>query len=88
MILHIYVSRNKCILHCHVPRSLIPLSLSLNVFFPLKILAVELHTLLDSFQECPVGTYKNVSGSNKALCHRCPGRELPNRAAYISVRGN
>ncbi|XP_015885471.3 uncharacterized protein LOC107420918 isoform X1 [Ziziphus jujuba] len=38
-------------------------------------------------QECPVGTYKNVSGSDKGLCHPCPAHELPNRAIYIPVRG-
>ncbi|XP_057421303.1 uncharacterized protein LOC130715242 [Lotus japonicus] len=38
-------------------------------------------------EECPVGTYKNVSGSDRALCHGCPPHELPHRAAYISVRG-
>ncbi|KAI9118983.1 hypothetical protein K1719_009658 [Acacia pycnantha] len=37
-------------------------------------------------EECPVGTYKNVSGSDKALCHYCPC-ELPDRAIYVSVRG-
>ncbi|RDX91133.1 hypothetical protein CR513_26927, partial [Mucuna pruriens] len=38
-------------------------------------------------EECPVGTYKNVSGSDRALCHDCPPNELPHRAIYISVRG-
>ncbi|KAI5383166.1 uncharacterized protein LOC127108398 [Lathyrus oleraceus] len=38
-------------------------------------------------EECPVGTYKNVSGSDRALCHSCPSHELPHRALYISVRG-
>ncbi|GMN40033.1 hypothetical protein TIFTF001_009262 [Ficus carica] len=38
-------------------------------------------------EECPVGTYKNVSGSDRELCHRCPAEALPNRAAYIYVRG-
>ncbi|KVH89933.1 hypothetical protein Ccrd_008071 [Cynara cardunculus var. scolymus] len=37
--------------------------------------------------ECPVGTYKNVTGSDKALCFACPVDELPHRAFYISVRG-
>ncbi|KAK8550435.1 hypothetical protein V6N12_039144 [Hibiscus sabdariffa] len=37
--------------------------------------------------ECPIGTYKNVSGSDRALCHRCPASELPHRAIYIPVRG-
>ncbi|KAK7399013.1 hypothetical protein VNO78_10188 [Psophocarpus tetragonolobus] len=38
-------------------------------------------------KECPVGTYKNVSGSDRALCHDCPPHELPYRAIYVSVRG-
>ncbi|XP_052180688.1 uncharacterized protein LOC127793928 isoform X2 [Diospyros lotus] len=38
-------------------------------------------------QECPVGTFKNVSGSDRALCRDCPSHELPHRAIYISVRG-
>ncbi|XP_073226021.1 uncharacterized protein [Cicer arietinum] len=38
-------------------------------------------------EECPVGTYKNVSGSDRELCHNCPPHELPHRAIYISVRG-
>ncbi|XP_022750129.1 uncharacterized protein LOC111299295 isoform X6 [Durio zibethinus] len=37
--------------------------------------------------ECPVGTYKNVSGSDSSLCHPCPASELPSRAVYIAVRG-
>ncbi|XWS17674.1 hypothetical protein CRYUN_Cryun33cG0087900 [Craigia yunnanensis] len=37
--------------------------------------------------ECPVGTYKNVSGSDISLCYPCPTSELPNRAIYIAVRG-
>ncbi|XWS26372.1 hypothetical protein CRYUN_Cryun26dG0026800 [Craigia yunnanensis] len=37
--------------------------------------------------ECPVGTYKNVSGSDSSLCHPCPASELPHRAIYIFVRG-
>ncbi|KDO79951.1 hypothetical protein CISIN_1g0005072mg, partial [Citrus sinensis] len=37
--------------------------------------------------ECPVGTYKNVTGSDKSLCHQCPPQEFPHRAVYISVRG-
>lgn len=43
--------------------------------------------LLCTVQECPVGTFKNVSGSDGALCHQCPAYELPRRAIYISVRG-
>ncbi|XP_019446403.1 PREDICTED: uncharacterized protein LOC109349844 [Lupinus angustifolius] len=38
-------------------------------------------------EECPVGTYKNISGSDRALCHDCPSHELPRRGIYISVRG-
>ena len=42
---------------------------------------------LTVLQECPVGTYKNVTGSDRALCHDCPPHELPHRAIYIPVRG-
>ncbi|KAL3535670.1 hypothetical protein ACH5RR_004131 [Cinchona calisaya] len=38
-------------------------------------------------QECPIGTYKNVSGSDQTLCHNCPSHELPRRAIHIAVRG-
>ncbi|KAJ7958849.1 Ephrin type-B receptor [Quillaja saponaria] len=38
-------------------------------------------------EECPSGTYKNVTGSDKSLCRHCPIAELPHRAIYISVRG-
>ncbi|XP_054796784.1 uncharacterized protein LOC129302133 [Prosopis cineraria] len=38
-------------------------------------------------QECPAGTYKNVTGSDRSLCRHCPVNELPHRAVYISVRG-
>ncbi|KAJ7973750.1 Ephrin type-B receptor [Quillaja saponaria] len=38
-------------------------------------------------QECPVGTFKNVSGSDRALCHSCLPNDLPHRAIYVSVRG-
>ncbi|KAK8597538.1 hypothetical protein V6N13_094942 [Hibiscus sabdariffa] len=37
--------------------------------------------------ECPVGTYKNVSGSDTSLCRPCPASELPRRATYVAVRG-
>ncbi|KAK8515419.1 hypothetical protein V6N12_075461 [Hibiscus sabdariffa] len=37
--------------------------------------------------ECPVGTYKNVSGSDSSLCHPCPAWELPHRAIYTAARG-
>ncbi|KAF4398559.1 hypothetical protein G4B88_013648 [Cannabis sativa] len=38
-------------------------------------------------EECPIGTYKNVSGSDRALCYACPFYELPHRAVYVTVRG-
>ncbi|KAL5771093.1 hypothetical protein ACOSP7_015247 [Xanthoceras sorbifolium] len=38
-------------------------------------------------EECPVGTFKNASGSDRALCVNCPPNELPSRARYIIVRG-
>ena len=41
-----------------------------------------------SFQECPVGTYKNVTGSYSSLCTPCPVDSLPNRADFIYIRGN
>ncbi|GAV62168.1 hypothetical protein CFOL_v3_05692 [Cephalotus follicularis] len=38
-------------------------------------------------EECPLGTFKNVSGSDSTLCHTCPSNALPRRAIYIGVRG-
>ncbi|XP_076923792.1 uncharacterized protein LOC143586032 [Bidens hawaiensis] len=38
-------------------------------------------------EECPVGTFKNVTGSDKELCFECPANELPHRAFYIKLRG-
>nr|XP_043627763.1 uncharacterized protein LOC122599331 isoform X2 [Erigeron canadensis] len=38
-------------------------------------------------EECPLGTYKNVSGSDISLCFQCPPDELPHRALYVAVRG-
>ncbi|EPS64424.1 hypothetical protein M569_10357 [Genlisea aurea] len=38
-------------------------------------------------EECPTGTYKNVTGSDRSLCSVCPNNELPRRAVYIHVRG-
>ncbi|ONK80989.1 uncharacterized protein A4U43_C01F24020 [Asparagus officinalis] len=38
-------------------------------------------------KECPVGTFKNATGSDRSLCHQCPSYELPHRAMYITVRG-
>ncbi|KAK9094924.1 hypothetical protein Scep_026393 [Stephania cephalantha] len=37
--------------------------------------------------ECPVGTYKDVEGSEAYLCYPCPLELLPNRADFIYVRG-
>uniref|UniRef100_A0A0D9W2D7 DUF8003 domain-containing protein n=1 Tax=Leersia perrieri TaxID=77586 RepID=A0A0D9W2D7_9ORYZ len=37
--------------------------------------------------ECPVGTYKNVVGSDSSLCTPCSLDNLPNRADFIYVRG-
>ncbi|WZY86238.1 hypothetical protein YC2023_032622 [Brassica napus] len=37
-------------------------------------------------EECPAGTYKNVTGSDETLCHLCPATEIPNRAVYVTVR--
>ncbi|XP_068648350.1 uncharacterized protein [Aristolochia californica] len=38
-------------------------------------------------QECPAGTFKNLSGSDRSLCHLCPPNELPHRAQYKYIRG-
>ncbi|XP_020244404.1 uncharacterized protein LOC109822590 isoform X2 [Asparagus officinalis] len=38
-------------------------------------------------EECPLGSFKNVSGSDDSLCHPCPSDDLPHRAIYITVRG-
>ncbi|KAH6774219.1 ephrin type-B receptor [Perilla frutescens var. hirtella] len=38
-------------------------------------------------EECPDGTYKNVTGSDRFLCSSCPNHELPGRATYVHVRG-
>ncbi|BBN19524.1 hypothetical protein MPTK1_8g11390 [Marchantia polymorpha subsp. ruderalis] len=38
-------------------------------------------------EECPVGTYKNQSGSDIRLCKPCPTTNLPRRANFIYVRG-
>ncbi|KAL4296133.1 hypothetical protein GQ457_12G022630 [Hibiscus cannabinus] len=38
-------------------------------------------------EECPLGTFKNVSGSDRILCHKCPANELPSRGIYVNVRG-
>lgn len=44
-------------------------------------------TIFILWQECPIGTFKNVTGSDVALCHSCPTYELPERGMYIGVRG-
>ncbi|GJM94810.1 hypothetical protein PR202_ga11489 [Eleusine coracana subsp. coracana] len=38
-------------------------------------------------KECPLGTYKNITGSSKFFCEPCPPNELPHRAVYIRIRG-
>ncbi|XP_050220604.1 uncharacterized protein LOC126670974 isoform X3 [Mercurialis annua] len=38
-------------------------------------------------KECPVGTYKDVEGSDESLCVLCSLELLPNRANFIYVRG-
>ncbi|KAJ4765970.1 ephrin type-B receptor [Rhynchospora pubera] len=38
-------------------------------------------------KECPLGTYKNETGSGKSLCRPCPSNELPRRAIFVSIRG-
>lgn len=37
--------------------------------------------------ECPVGTFKDVVGSDERLCTPCPLELLPKRAQFIYVRG-
>ncbi|XP_027360081.1 uncharacterized protein LOC113868583 [Abrus precatorius] len=38
-------------------------------------------------EECPVGTYKDIDGSDAHLCIPCPLDLLPNRANFIYKRG-
>ncbi|KAG6636083.1 hypothetical protein CIPAW_11G086100 [Carya illinoinensis] len=38
-------------------------------------------------KECPIGTYKDVEGSDEHLCTPCSLELLPNRANFIYVRG-
>ncbi|GJP70154.1 hypothetical protein CLOP_g1132 [Closterium sp. NIES-67] len=38
-------------------------------------------------QECPVGTFKNESGSDPSLCHKCPLELLPHHAEFVYKRG-
>ncbi|KAJ4759142.1 ephrin type-B receptor [Rhynchospora pubera] len=38
-------------------------------------------------RECPIGTYKDVVGSNSSLCVPCSLDSLPYRADFIYVRG-
>ncbi|XP_057977615.1 uncharacterized protein LOC131164447 isoform X2 [Malania oleifera] len=37
--------------------------------------------------ECPIGTYKDIDGSDASLCIPCPLELLPSRADFIYVRG-
>ncbi|KAK1262274.1 hypothetical protein QJS04_geneDACA008723 [Acorus gramineus] len=37
--------------------------------------------------ECPVGTYKDVDGSDPSLCAPCLFEQLPHRASFVYVRG-
>eukprot|EP01018_Ginkgo_biloba_P007462 Gb_18851 [translate_table: standard] len=37
--------------------------------------------------ECPIGTYKDVNGSDMTLCVPCTPEGIPYRATYIYVRG-
>ncbi|KAK1565194.1 hypothetical protein Q3G72_020822 [Acer saccharum] len=37
--------------------------------------------------ECPIGTYKDVDGSDESLCTPCSFEQLPKRANFIYVRG-
>lgn len=38
-------------------------------------------------QECPIGTYKDVEGSNASLCTPCSLDLLPIRASFLYIRG-
>ncbi|CAH9106309.1 unnamed protein product [Cuscuta epithymum] len=38
-------------------------------------------------EPCPLGTFKNVTGSDGDLCTSCPKDDLPNRGVYVSIRG-
>ncbi|KAL4590948.1 hypothetical protein LXL04_003895 [Taraxacum kok-saghyz] len=38
-------------------------------------------------EECPVGTYKDVEGSDDDLCSPCSLEKLPRRAYFVHVRG-
>ncbi|XP_047941636.1 uncharacterized protein LOC125188681 isoform X1 [Salvia hispanica] len=37
--------------------------------------------------ECPVGTYKDLEGSDPSLCKTCSLEQLPTRAMFVYVRG-
>lgn len=37
--------------------------------------------------ECPIGTYKDVEGSDSSLCSPCSLELLPSRASFVYVRG-
>jgi hypothetical protein len=52
-----------------------------------SLVCSKLLTDYNYFQECPVGTYKNVVGSNSSLCTPCSLDGLPNRADFTYVRG-
>ncbi|VFQ84696.1 unnamed protein product [Cuscuta campestris] len=38
-------------------------------------------------EPCPLGTFKNVIGSDGDLCTSCPKDALPNRGVYVAIRG-
>ncbi|KAJ4839310.1 hypothetical protein Tsubulata_018121 [Turnera subulata] len=59
-----------------------------SILLPVNWLGVKNNVISDVLLlECPPGTYKNVTGSDRSLCHQCPADELPHRAVYIVVRG-
>ncbi|XP_071728579.1 uncharacterized protein [Rutidosis leptorrhynchoides] len=43
------------------------------------------YTLLTQ-RECPLGTYKNITGSDMPLCFKFPPDEFPHRTFYVPVR--
>jgi hypothetical protein len=55
-----------------------------HIYIPKCIL---FHVSKKKLQECPLGTYKNETGSDKSLCYLCPSNELPQRAIFVGVRG-
>ncbi|KAK8973062.1 hypothetical protein V6N11_049412 [Hibiscus sabdariffa] len=36
-------------------------------------------------KECPLGTFKNVSGSDRVLCHQSPANELPSLVILLAL---